>query len=206
MNTMPKRKIKEEVKEEIKEQEKQKEDEEETFHIDLDLSEPAEQSLEELAETPEPAETADFSEFMIPETSDMPTPTLPSSSSFADSNANLEESAASSIATSPTSTTNQPVQQDYVTIYNQPDYAAGTSEEKMVEGLRRSDRVARTAEQLRDIKPTVAFEDWHEARETRERTRGENLRDYMVTEVERREETGKKLPFEERRKYKELRR
>ena len=203
---MPKKKKVKAKEEKLKKEQKERK-EEETFHVDIDLSEDSsEQSLERLAETPEISETADFSEFMIPETSDMPTLTLPSSSSpsLAEPTENLEESASSSIASSPTTT--QPVQQDYVSIYNQPDYTAGTSEEKIIEGLRRSDRAVRTAEQLRDIRPRVEIEEWHETGEARERTSsGENLKDYMVTEVERREEE-RKLPFEQKRKYRELKR
>ncbi len=187
------------AKEEIKEKE------EKTFHAGLDLSEPAEESLEELAEAPEMPETDSFSEFMIPETSEMPTMTLPSSSTAVEPEENLEDSASSSIASTPINTSQQ-VQQDYVTIYNQPEYTAGSSEEKMIEGIRRGDRATRTAEQLRDIRPGVAFEDWHEAGESRERARGENLREYVIAEADDRKEESRKLPFEERRKYKELRR
>lgn len=91
-----KKKKSKENEEEIKE----KESSEEPLNITIDLSE--ESTLEEIAEQPEISETADFSEFMIPETSDMPTLTLPSSPSspsLAEPTENLEESAASSIAT-----------------------------------------------------------------------------------------------------------
>lgn len=98
------KKLKEESSESEEKSEELKEEEEETFHIDLDLSEeaPSEQGLEELTETPEisETETAEFSEFMIPETSEMPTLTLPSSP-IPTTNENLEEStsAADSIGT-----------------------------------------------------------------------------------------------------------
>ena len=41
---------------------------------------------------------------------------------------------------------------------------------------------------------------------TIQRSTGEDLRDYVVINVERREETERKLPFEQQRKYKELKR
>lgn len=103
-----KKKKSKENEEEIKE----KESSEEPLNITIDLSE--ESTLEELAEQPEisETETAEFSEFMVPETSDMPTLTLPSSPSspsLAELGENLEESASSSIAT--TSGTVSPVRE-----------------------------------------------------------------------------------------------
>lgn len=105
------------------EEERGKESSEEPLNITIDLSE--ESPLEEIAEQPEisETETAEFSEFMIPETSEMPTLTLPSSSSpsLAEPSENLEESASSSIAT--TSGTVSPVREgDSRNLYSGTDY------------------------------------------------------------------------------------
>ena len=161
-------------------------------------------SLEELAEQPEQEIEADnFSEFMLSETSaEMPTLTLPSSPIPTPVDAGEENLEEIGRKARETSETGEIERREYVTIYNPPQYTAGTNEETILRNMEERGMTGRTVEELRHIRPRIMMEDWHEAGETRERAR-EMSGDYLVVETERREEE-KRLPIEQKRKYREL--
>jgi len=183
-------------------QEEKKEPEEQEVELD-------EKTLEGLTESSEPTEANNFSEFMLSSSEEMPTATLstsiipePELTETPQAPETLEEVGAEVSLPAPEATPS-----DYVTIYNEPDYAAGASEETILENVGERKTFLHTAEQVREMKPRVTMEEWHEIGEARERAGGrEDIRDYVVTDIGRREETEKKLPFEQQRKYKELKR
>ncbi len=170
-----------------------------------------EASLEEIAESPEQETEADkFSEFMVssPE-EDMPTMTLqPTATEAPEANEDLEElGAASSIGTPIPQTPATGGHVDYVKVYNEPDYSAGTSEETIFDHMSQRRMAARTVEELRNVRPRAVIEDWHEAGYPEQERGVENLRDYVVVEEGTRGDIeGRRLPFEEKRKYRELKR
>lgn len=177
------------------------EESEEQGESEDELEEDEEKDLEELAESPQAGE--DFSEFMTG-SSEMPTATLqtgemPSTVSSAEPE-NLEGTAADA----PIIPEEQKTEADYITVYNAPDYS-GMEEEKIVEDMRKRGTMTRTVEQLRETPRRVMIEEDDELRAVREQQeRVEGTRDYVV-EVERREDSERKLPFQQERKYREKR-
>jgi len=165
-------------------------------------------SLEELTEKSEPQETEEdnFSEFMLSPAGEMPTPTLLSSTPFAPApeTANLEERGRDAPLREPT--TNEQVREaDYITVYNEPSYVAGTSEESILKGARERGMTGRTVEELRNTQQRILIEDWKEGGESIVRHGRDDLREYIVTETEIRQEENK-LPFERASEYRPLKR
>ena len=182
--------------------EKHEEDDETEENIELE-----EVSLEELTEQPEQQAGDNFSEFMVSSSEAMPTATLNSSPSdeLALPTETLEEETADAPQL-PAVPEIEPEEEQYTTVYNEPQYTAGTSEESILS--RREERgMIGTPEELRHIQPRVEIEDWQEGGQSIEggRTGGGHLREYVVSdEVEKREE--RRLPFEEKTKYRSSRR
>lgn len=180
---------------------KKQEAEEEIKEIELE-----EGSLEELAQQPDEQVESDFSEFMLSPTQseEMPTPTItgaPVEAEPVEAAETLEEETAEAPATP---TIPEAEERDYMTVSNEPFYTSGTSEEEILHGMEERHMAARTAEQLRGVRPRVMMEEWHEVGEARERTGGGgSLRDYTVVEAEQREDK-RALPFEEKTKYRTL--
>lgn len=209
-----KEKSKEEAKKKEEKQKEKKEEAEEEIEeteetIDEKFEETTKISLEDLTETPqtETFEADNFSEFMLPSPSEeMPTFTLPPSTTepFTEPE-NLEQSAASSIGTPMPTPTPAIRREDYLIIDNEPSYTAGTSEETILKNIEERGMMARTQEQIRHMQPRVMIEEWPEIEEAKERSR-ETLREYVIVEAERREEPTRGLPFEQQRKYRELKR
>lgn len=176
---------------------------------------PAELPLEELAEAPEQeaiTEADNFSEFMFSPSQEMPTSTLPSaetpiSEPVSEAPESLEGiDAADSIGTAPPTQAIQGEEQ-YVSVYNEPDYTAGTSEETIFERMQERGMAARSAEQARSVQPRTVIEEWHETGAPRQERGGDNIRDYVAVEEGRRADVERRnLPFQERIKYKELKR
>lgn len=179
-------------------------------------------TLEDIAEQPtqqEAGEESSFSEFMLSPEREMPTATLPTSDDSPTISQtpeiqqpdNLEQiGAASSIGTPiPPSPAPTPRETDYLTVYNQPDYtgSAGSNEKIVFDNMSDRGMSTRTIEEMRNVQPRVMIEEWHEIGAPEPQRTGENLRDYVVLEPGRKQELDhKKLPFEERTKYKELKR
>lgn len=175
-------------------------------------------TLEEITEAPQPATettTDNFSEFMLSETAEeMPTATLPPSTetpapATPAEPENLEDSAASSIGTPMPSPAAATEEVDYETrVYNEPDYAGSMSEEKALAEMRR--RRVRTVEEAREVGreagPRVMIEDFDQLRDMiGEEREGRKVEEYALIEPERRQEE-RKLPFEQQRKYREMKR
>lgn len=182
------------------------------------IAEPDESAnLEEMAEQPARGmgEESSFSEFMS-SSQEMPTPTLQSGNDSENvsfkpqQQENLEQiGASSSIGTSiPSSnTTRTRREEDYVAVYNQPDYTDSRGgEESVFNRMRERGMVTRNIEEMRQVQPRTVIDDWHEAGMSDSRLGGENLVDYAIAEPERLEERDSRLPFERKIKYRELRR
>jgi len=161
-------------------------------------------SLEGLAEQPEQqtiTEANNFSEFMVETNREMPIATLPNSLTPIAPEENLE-----AIEREPRAAREeiQPERENVSYIRNPPQYTAGTSEETILKGMEERRMMGRTAEELRDTRPRVMIEDWHEVGAGGGRGAGDESRDYIITELETREE--EKQPFQQQKKYRTLKR
>jgi len=166
-------------------------------------------SLEKLAEQPAEqgiVDAGNFSEFMLSSSEEMPTATLPTTpiTELPAPEETLEEGAAEAPELPGMPEVQEPEEEQY-RIDNEPQYTAGTSEEEILSGREERGMIAATAEELRDIRPRVEMEEWHEGGESIEqrRTGGGHLREYVVAETEARDEE-RKLPFEEKTKYRSI--
>ena len=195
---------------------REKDDEEETDE-DVETGEGQEEdekielgeiSLEELAEQPEErtVDAGNFSEFMLSSSEEMPTATLPTTPvpELPAPEETLEEGAAEAPELPAVPEVEEPEEEQY-RIDNEPQYAAGTSEEEILSGREERGMTAATAEELRHIRPRVEIEEWHEAGVDTEhqRTGGGHLREYVIAETEARD-AERKLPFEEKTKYRSI--
>jgi hypothetical protein len=174
-----------------------KKPQEETEEIELE-----DISLEELTEQPDTPSDSSFSEMMVSPTGDEGiTPTLAATPVEDEGPVeSLEEETSDAPVTS---TIPEVEERDYMTVKNEPFYTSGTSEEDILHHMEERHMTARSAEQLRGVRPTVEMEDWHEAGMSDRTGGGGSLRDYAVVEAEAREES-KKLPFEDKTKYRTL--
>ncbi len=161
------------------------------------------ETLKDLIESE--VEENDFSEFMLSSLSSeekSSTPTLPSlTDRIAPEVENLETERETERLSTQTKT---PGFQEYTAnVYNEPSYAPGTSEEKMIENMRES-RIVRTVGEVRETMPRIDIEDFDQLKnmviEDQMRKMPE---DYFILDVERAEEE-RKLPFQQQRKYKEI--
>lgn len=180
-----------------------------------------EMNLEEITEQPDASQETSFSEFMSP-ARDMPTATLPSSQQSEplgltqqapQQSDNLEEIGAASSIGTPTGVNQQSnmeaQRQQYMSVYNQPDYtdSSGSNEKIVFDRMEDRGMSLRTVEDMRNVRPRVMIEDWHETGIPDHQREGENLRDYVVLEPGSRQGLDHRgLPFEEKTKYKELKR
>jgi len=152
-----------------------------------------------------------FSEFMLPESQEMPTLTLPSAeegiSNIPTINPveNLEQGAEEAPISPFAEETTERQEPSYKVAYNEPEYVGSQSEEEMMDNVR-AGTMQRTVEQIRELRPrTMAMDpELEELRRHQERG-GRTMRDYVIETGEKRDNK-RKLPFEEKTKYKPMER
>ena len=159
-----------------------------------------EKKLEEIAEEQDDFAAEDFSEF-IASSGEMPAPSL--KQSFQTQDTGLEEGVKD---TQLKDSDNNKTQAVYTRAYNEPDYSGAASEQEIAEReLRKRGRMART-DNIVETMPRITPSDFEHLREMASGGKAihEMESDYVV-EVERIEDENK-LPFEQKRKYREVRR
>jgi hypothetical protein len=198
------------------------EDDEESFfgHDDIDVLEDDEpkkdnvkkegssESLEDRAEQPAMREADVFSESQLSSSKEMPTPTLNFSSdksSETPRETNLEQSttsAASGIAEASGFRQQQAQssskaafnpQEEYNDVINQPEYSASIRENMAIDHMKERGMAADTFEDLRDTKRVVRWEDHPAVAQSRQAMMPGDVREYMVTELSRLDDSPKSL-------------
>jgi hypothetical protein len=177
-----------------------------------------EKSLEELAsEQPQMREADIFSETQASNSKEMPTPTISSESSSqevflenpGETEKSLEQSASFSIADS-AGFKQQPdsnsLRDEYISVYNRPEYEGSIREETVLDHMKERGMTAQTISDLSQTHRVVRWEEYPEVAESRQSSRSQgDIREYIVTEVERPDNTPKS-PLERRREYRPLKR
>ncbi len=183
------------------------------FSEDSESQESEEHSLEDLAsEQPEMREADSFSETMIQDSVEIPTPTISSEpiqnasseTQFQEPEKSLEESAAASIG-DPSGFQQPEKQEDYISVYNEPDYQGSVKEETVLNHMRERGMTANTFEDLRNTQRAVNWEEYPELAGARQGTNPTDLREYLVTELERPDDSPKSI-LDRKRDYRPLKR
>lgn len=159
------------------------------------------------------------------EVNDMPTPTLSSqpspgegavaSPAFRDESLEQSAQGASSSIGEDTGFRREQREEEhkpareYVDVYNMPDYQGGMSEEKFVasrDEMRKRGMTAQTFDELRHTKRVVSWDEYPEIAGSRGSRNPDDVREYSVIELGRKEDDTPHSPLERRRDYKPLKR
>lgn len=180
-----------------------------------EIKEPEPETLEQIADQPEQQEqptTEDFVDFFTttaPATL-APAPVLPTTTPapaiLAPATTDLEDATASAPAAPTVAETGAGGPEDYIITYNEPDYTTATSresDEAITAGMQDSHIFIRSPEIISEQRPmpTREMSEMEQIRRARPSGQGA-VNDYVIKTDMQRPDDERKLPFEEKTKYK----